>query len=385
MKIRKFSWWPWTPYSSGDAARNGKKDGQHGIPDEEEQTYPAYIMQLKQVGEENIERLSQQWKRRDAVLLAEYCKAATTLTDLQKALEKAEQEAAQAREEGRRAQAEHTKHFHVTPTWYYVMIGAIFLLEVPLNSVVFQLFGDSKTFTLLTSIGLGIVLPLCAHFLGGLLRHGFWRAGKWATETLLILALFFTAVGSLAGIAYLRERFFAGSGVQELLGVQMDYTIVTLIFFAINLLIFAVATVAAYVSHDPLAKQHWQDLRTANKLRRNAEKKVSLTERRLQETQARQQEIRAERQKSFEHTRHEIDELRNIIQRLMSVYAMHNQRHRGSTKKPACLEKYPPINTRDPLLDPHTENAQLEWECSSQLATVPADVPQQFSIPEEVA
>lgn len=385
MKVSKFSWWPWTPYSSGDAARNGKIDGQHGIPEDDQQTYPAYVMQLKQVGEENIERLSQIWKRRDAILLAEYCKATGSITELQKALSKAEQEASQAKEEGRQAQEEYTKYFHVTPFWYRVMMYAIALLEIPLNSVVFQLFGEGNIFTWLTAIGLAIVLPLCAHFLGGLLRHGFLRAGKWATETLLIIALFLTAIGSLAGIAYLREKFFEGSGVQKLLGLSMDYTTVTLIFFAINLLIFAVATVAAYVSHDPLAMQHWRELTTAHKLRRNAEKKVKLTEGRLQQTQARRQEIRAERQKSFEHTRHEIDELRNIVQRLMSVYDQHNQRHRGSTKKPACLETYPPINTRDPLLDPHTENPQLEWECSGQLAAASADVSQQLSIPEEVA
>lgn len=373
---RYFTWWPLARYSHWDAVRNGRKDGSLGIPDENQEKQPAYILQLKQLCEENIERTSLKWKRRDAVLLAEFCKAKTTIENLKEDLGHAEAEALKAREDGRTAQEEYSKHFHVSPFWYRMMIGAIAILEVPLNSVVFQLFGEQQAFTLLTSIGLGIVLPLCAHFIGGLLRHGFLRAGKLAVETWLIIILVFVAIGSLGGIAYLREKFFEGSGVQKLLGLNMDYTTVTLIFFVINLLIFAVATVAAYVSHDPVASQFHIELKTARKLRRNAEKKVKLLEQRLQQAQAREHEIRSLRQKSFEETRHEIDELRNIVQRLISVYEQANQQHRGSTKKPVSFEHYPEINTRDPRLDPRKDGT-LDWDCqnfvSLKLATADAE------------
>jgi hypothetical protein len=361
------SWRPFARYSHWDAARNGKKDGQHKIPEENQEKQPAYILQLKQLGEENIERISQQWKRRDSVLLAEYCKAKSSIEQLRQTLEKAEEEARVAREDERKARDEYTKHFHVTPFWYLVMIIAIAVLEVPLNSIIFQLFGEAKLLTLLMSVGIGVMLPTCAHFVGGLLRHGFLRGGKVATETWLIVVLCLVAVGSLAGIAYLREKFFEGSDMQKLLGIQMDVTTVTLIFFVINLLIFAVAVVAAYVAHDPIATKDLLNLRAAAKLRRNAEKRINLTEDRLQQTQAKFHELASERQKAFEHTRHEIDEIRNIVQRLFSVYEQHNQRHRGSTKKPLCFEHYPEIKTSDPRLDPRTADAQLSWDCLAQL------------------
>ena len=357
------SWWSWARYSSWGATRNGKKDGQHGIPEEDQQKQPAYVLQLKQVGEENIERLAQSWKRRDGIYMADYCKAKSNDEELRRSLSKAEQEALKAREDERSAQEEYIKHFHVKPFWYWVMIGAIAVLEVPLNSIVFQLFGEAQLLTICMSIGIGIMLPLCAHLAGGLLRHGFLRAGKLATETWMISGLFLAAIGSLAGIAYLREKFFESSGVQKLLGLSMDSTTVTLIFFIINLLIFIVATVAAYIAHDPVATQHLLELKAAARLRRNAEKKVKLTEERLQHIQAELHEVASRRQKAFEQTRHEIDEIRNIIQRLISVYEQHNQRYRGSTKKPVCFEHYPEINTRDPRLDPHNVSAQLEWDC----------------------
>jgi TolA-binding protein len=147
----------------------------------------------------------------------------------------------------------------------------------------------------------------------------------------------------------------------------MDYTTVTLIFFVINLLIFVVATVAAYVAHDPVATQQLLELKAAGRLRRNAEKKVKLTEERLQQMQSKLHEVTSQRQKTFEQTRHEIDEIRKIVHRLISVYEQHNQRYRGSTKNPVCFEHYPQINTRDQRLDPHNENAQLEWEGQKQL------------------
>jgi hypothetical protein len=363
------SWWPLARYSHWDAARNGKRDGQHGIPEDDQQKQPAYILQLKQLGEENIERLAQSWKKRDSIFLADYCKAKSEVEELGRSLQKAEQEALKAKDEERRLREEYSKHFHVTPFWYRVMIGAIAVLEVPLNSIVFQLFGEAQLLTILMSIGIGIMLPLCAHLVGGLLRHGFLRTGKIATETWIIVTLVLAAIGTLAGIAYLREKFFEGSGVQKLLGLSMDYTTVTLIFFVINLLIFVVATAAAYVAHDPIATIHLLELKAARKLRRNAEKKVKLTEERLQQTQAELHEVGARRQKTFEQTRHEVDEIRNIVQRLISVYEQHNQRHRGSAKKPLCFEHYPEINTRDPLLDPHNGAAHLEWECQNLPAT----------------
>lgn len=373
------SWWPFARYSSWDAARNGKRDGMHGIPEEAQEKQPAYVLQLKQVGEENIERLSQQWKKRDAVFLADYCKAKSTLESLRPLLTRAEHESRSAKEAERTAREEYVKHFHVTPFWYRLMFVSIMILEVPLNSIVFQLFGEAQLLTILMSIGIGIILPLCAHFVGGLLRHGFLRAGKFATESWLIISLCLTAVGSLAGIAYLREQFFESTGVQQLLGLTMDYTTVTMIFFAINLLIFMVATVAAYVAHDPTATRHLQDIKAAAKLLKNEENKVRLAEARIQQTQANLHEIASQRQKAFEHTRHEIDEIRNIIQRLISVYEQHNQRHRGSTRKPLCFEHYPEINTRDFHLDPQNSDAVLNWDCRAvfegAIVSLPSTLP----------
>src|SRR5438093_11346335 len=106
-------WFPFTRYSTWGAARNGAKDGRHGIPEENQEKQPAYILQLKQVGEENIERICQKWKNNDGVLLADYCKAKSSLEELHKALARAQQEAQEAKTAEEQARQEYVKHLHM--------------------------------------------------------------------------------------------------------------------------------------------------------------------------------------------------------------------------------------------------------------------------------
>jgi hypothetical protein len=358
--LGRLSWLPWARYSHWDAARNGKVDGVKGIPTFDQQLQTAYIMQLKQVAEENIARLAQNWRRQDQKLLADFCKAKRETEVISAWLNKAEEEAANAANDERSAQEEYIKHFHLTPFWYRALLIGIGIVELPMNTVVFQLFGEAQLFNVITSLGLGLVLPTCAHFTGGFLKQGFFKGGSFSTHTTLIIALIGVALGSLAGIAYVREKFFESSDVQQVLGIQLDYTAVTLIFFLINLLIFVVATVAAYVTHDPDASRHWHDRQTARKLLKNARKRVRLLEERQQEAQAWLYDVAARRNNAFEHTKDEAKEMRDITQKLISVYQTHNVRRRSSPQMPVSFTKYPPIDV--PVdIDPGT--AKLQWEC----------------------
>lgn len=357
------SWWPFARYSHWDASRNGKADGRRSIPESNQELQPSYIMEIKQFGEENIKRLAQDWKKQDTRLLADYCATKQSSETLSEQLNKAEDEVREARGDEENAREEYVKHFHLTSFWYWVLLLAIAVVEVPLNTVVFQLFGEKELFTIMTALGLAIVLPVCAHFVGGMLKQGFLKDGKFTTHTLGIILLNVAAIGSLAGVAYIREKYFEGSGVQQLLGVSIDFTTITVIFFMINLLIYLVAAVGSYIAHDPLATKYRLELRAAKNLLKNAKNKVNLLEQRKQQTQERLHSIAAMREKSFESTQHEAKEICDIAQKLMSHYHTHNMRQRSSPSMPECFKKYPPIDIPEDI----NPEAQLTWGCKGVL------------------
>ena len=337
----------------------------------EQDEQPPFIMQLKNVGAEEVTRLAQDWKLRDEKFLAQYCMTAQEIETLREYLTKARDDLKIAEQDEEESFEEYVKHFHFAGIGYWIFIIVIAVLEVPLNSVVFQLFGEDRLFTLLTALSLAIILPFCAHFLGGFLKQGFRRDGRFTTHSVLIVAMIVIPLVVLGGVSYLRERFFEGSEVQELLNLKMDPTTVTITFFAINLLIFLIATVASYVAHDPVATKYSHDLRDARKLKKNAQKRIKLYENRLEELLERQKEIAATRRKRFRYVQNKAEERREVAQVLMSKYHTYNLRVRDTDgQMPKCFKKFPPIDV-PPAIEPGTDTmsrAELTWNCEEILS-----------------
>ena len=361
---------PFFRYTHWDAARNGKKDGKLGIPHIDQKEQPPYIMQLKNVSAEIITRLAQNWKREDERFLAQYCMTAQEIETIKTYLAKSREDSRDAEQDEEDSFEEYVKHFHFAGVWYWAFVIGIALLEVPLNSVVFQIFGEDKTFTLLTALGLAIILPFCAHFLGGFLKQGFLREGRFTTHSVFIVAMVFVPLIVLGGVSYLRERFFEGTGVEKLLNLELDSFTVTVTFFAINLLIFLIATVASYVAHDPVATKYSHDLRDARKLKKNSKKSIRLYEKRLEELRERKKEISATRRKRFRYVQNKAEEKREIAQVLMSKYHTYNLRQRdANSEMPECFKHFPPIDV-PPAIEPGTDSeprSNLTWNCEEVL------------------
>jgi hypothetical protein len=355
-------------YSSWSAALNGRIDGQKGIPDCNQTLQPPYIMQLKNSAEGAIDRLRQEWEKRDARLLAAFCQAKQRVEAFTHALEKAERDFQKARADEQRARDEHIKHFDMPPFSYWAVLFFVSLAEFYLNSVVFRLFGDKEWVTFLVSLGIGIIFPLCAHLLGGMLAHGILKDGRFSTRTVKIILLILIPLASVAAIAVLREKFFEASGVQDVLKIQMEYSTVTAVFFILNLLIYFGMTAAAFVSHDPTNVKYRTDLRIAMRLRKNAEHRIKINEHGRERALHQQQEIEALRLKEFERAKNETKEWRDTAQRLMSVYHAHNMRARsdGATM-PECFKKYPPIDVPKEIEpgNDYLSPGQLSWDCAS--------------------
>jgi len=361
---------PFFRYTHWDAARNGCSDGKKSIPLIDQDEQPPYIMQLKNVGAEEITRLAQDWKRQDEKFLAQYCMTKQETETLREYLKKAKEDLEIASKDEEETYEEYVKHFHFAEMWYWIFVFGVAIFEFPLNSVVFQLFGENKIFTYLTAASLAVILPFCAHFLGGFLKQGFLREGRFSAHTVLTILMVVIPLTVLGGVAYLREKFFEGSGVQELLNLKMDETTVTITFFAINLLIFLVATVASYVAHDPVAVKYRHDLKDARKLKKSAIKRIKIYEHRLEENLERQKEISATRRKRFRFVQNRAEERREAAQVLMSKYHTYNLRVRDTNgQMPKCFKKFPPIDV-PPAIEPGTDTeprAELAWNCEEVL------------------
>jgi hypothetical protein len=317
-------------------------------------------MELKEVGEEIITQRASSWEDRDAELLAEYCMALKERQRLHLLLKDATGDAERSTTDRAASRAQYQKYLHVAPWLYFGILAFIGLAEFPLNSVVFQLFGEAQTYTLIASLSLGLTIPFGAHFLGGMLRHGFMDNGRWSIHTTLIVLLTLVSVGVIVSIAYFREKFFEGSGVGSLLGIEMDPTAVTLAFVSINLLLFVVATVAAYVEHNPQANTWRSKMVDANKLYRTSTRRVRIVERLQARNEDRLSTAESEREKAFLAAMHEIKEIRDWMQRIMSVYRTHNLRTRSEPTMPVSFCRFPPIDC--PVnLDP--TQATLNWDC----------------------
>lgn len=363
-----WTWNPWNDYSQWGAKRQGKRDGSKGIPKQDQALNPPYIMALKQVGEQAITQLAQGWENRDRKLLAEYCKAMKEAQRLVTLEKKSRKDFEASSGDRLAAREEYIKHFHISPWAYLILLSLISVAEFFFNTVVFQLFGENKMATMLTALGIALSFPVLAHALGGWLRHGFLIAGKFGVHTALILLDIFVVVSGLIAIAYVREKFLEGQGIDKMLGIQMDPTVVTVVFIVCNLVLFVASAILSYIEHNPDANQYRLRLQDAEKLYRSSQRRLKELEILDARNQDRRATIKAERGKLFNHAQHEAKEWRDNTQMVMSVYRMENLRVRDEATMPECFNSFPPIDV-PAALDPN--NGTLDWDCSKFLDLQP--------------
>lgn len=354
---KTLSIFPWVRYSQRHAAKVGRVDGSKGIPEQDEKLHSMYEMQLKQVCEENVKRLAQAWQHADSRLLSAYLRAKAEFEAFTRRLAEALAQAAGAESSLQAAKDGCGGHMHFPHMTYWALILFISLVEVPLNAIVFDLFGESKILTYVMSLGLAVVLPVCAHFLGGFTRLGIFKEGYISSRLVLALLSASLATSTLAGIAYFRMKFFEASGVQKVLGVSLDPGTVSLIFFSMNLIIIVLATVASYVAHDRDAERCREKQKEAAKKLSRFQKESERLKKWAHAAELRLDEAYAKRCRLFDRLKHEAEEYKDITQKLISIYREHNLRSRQNASLPASFTDYAP-------LDMLTEAVALTWDAS---------------------
>ncbi len=133
------------------------------------------------------------------------------------------------------------------PHWLYVILAiTIFAGEVPLNALVFQIFGENQVMTWIMAVVVGLAVPLSAHFIGIKFREhadGF----SWANAIKGAICLAVIA-SALYGLARMRQTYLGE--FKESLGLTDALVSSSFMFFWLNLAVLAAATFISYLSHD---------------------------------------------------------------------------------------------------------------------------------------
>jgi hypothetical protein len=335
------------------------------IPPPDADEFADYEMELKNLADENIRRIVAAWAREDRTLSREYCQALSEFEASKREAEPAQTAYELAVRDHREATEEMGKHYgtiQLSPYIYMIIMGIIIVGEVPLNAVVFRIFGEAEVMTYVISLVIAVGLPFGAHALGMLLRKEPFKQGVLNTESIFtIFAMVIPLLGIMA-VAYVRQKYFESPTVQAASGIRADPAAVTLVFVIINLLIFTVAALASYLTHNPVVDNWRKKLRLATG-------DLKIKQRRFAEVQERQgrmlnwlEKAKAERQNKFEEKKRQAEEMRDFVHRMINIYRGANLLTRQNTARPKKWHKgYPEIGVNPPFYE-----QALDWSCHTR-------------------
>ena len=235
------------------------------------------------------------------------------------------------------------EHMHTVPKVYWALFIFLAISEFPMNSIVFDILGEAKWLTYLLAAGLCVVIPLSAPYMGIVLKRE--SPLKHARAALIAAVLFIAVALVLIGLAYLRERFVAGSGVAELLGIKMDARMVTIVFLSINLLVFVVASFASHMTHidvtdEQIKKYHItrRELKEAEDLIESQGSDLESLKRAQDKVEEKISTLAVTREKVFNQYCEVAEAQRDTCQWLINVYRTMNMRVRESQEVPECFK-----------------------------------------------
>ena len=233
-----------------------------------------------------------------------------------------------------------------------------------MNSIVFDILGEVEWLTYLLAVGLCVIIPLSAHFMGiNLRRESPLESPKAALKAVSFLL---TVLAVLIAIAYLRERFVAGSESAEILGIEMDPRMVTIVFLSINILIFVVATIASYMAHLDVTDAQLRDSditqREMSDVEDDFNKKASIIarlERRRDQVEELKTRLHVKRDKLFGRHKERAETQRELADWLIRVYRHSNLRVRSKPDLPLSFKS-------EPELDISPFDVELNIECGQE-------------------
>jgi hypothetical protein len=261
-------------YSNKKIAAKGRQDGSNGIPALDDMGPTPYEDELLQVNRQMaskvVEDCKTQLEKIDGEIsaakqrLAVFDEDANQTTDLKHIDDEYEAEVEQCKSspliEHAQKEVDYTErafsNVHArlnrmpiiyVPHWAYMLLAFLIgISEVPLNALVFKIFGEAQIMTWIMSAIIGLFVPIAAHFVGIKFREhgeGFsWpNAIKGVVVLIVVIAAFFV-------LALMRQQYL--DLVKEDIGIDQRIVDVSFNFFWINLAVYISAVLIAYLSHD---------------------------------------------------------------------------------------------------------------------------------------
>jgi hypothetical protein len=351
-----------------EARKIGSRDGKKGFPGRDHAEVPqvnAYIDEAEDV----IGTISYDWHDRNKVLLGEWCRRLPLIAALESQVAALSSRVAQAdkRVEAKRVlhEKELAKARSAKPGTrsligrvpYIIGLAAVFAVDVPLNAVVFQIFGESEVVTWALAVLLGILVVPGAHLLGMQIRGGF--PDRFITAATIVLPF-----GLIIAVATLRTIYVGSedAGLSGALGF--------LVFFLFNLAVFGSAIFLSYLRHDPYEQQieaAAAELKKAAKQLEGEREAFAEAQMALGRLQADAAQIRAWGEEELHRSRNLAHSYRNHFESLVGQYVGGNQAERP-TEVIRALEE---AGRWKATLPPDLEG-DLDWSCTDAVTRTPA-------------
>ena len=239
---------------------------------------------------------------------------------------------------------------HVSPgrMVYVLLMALLMVLEFPLNAAVFEVFGKSTAETWIFAAAPSVFVPILAHFMGQALKQGLRKRTP--------LVMFLISAGILMGLlsvqAYVRQKYFSGSGYQQVMGFTLNSTAVTMIFLFLDLII---AMVSLWLSYSASPSEPAAYIKT-RKMIKNAKKAHGKAKRLLAEAekghltcQMALEKAEAARKHAFARTMNKAERIKNCWANHIYYYRHINMQNRRDSLRPACFAMEPEFEVPESL------------------------------------
>jgi hypothetical protein len=349
-----------------EARALGTEHGRKGLPGPD-QPEALQASAYSDKAEQILAQISREWHHVNSELRGHWCRLRHLHAERQKQVPAAETAVRKAQAkvdakdrlyEKQRAAARSarpgTRH-RIGRISYTIGLIAVFLVDVPLNAAVFQIFGENQLATWALAALLGILVVPAAHVLGTQIRNSFPDRVITAAATVVPLVL-------ILAIAIIRTKYLEENNV------DVGGALGVFLFLAFNLAVFASAVFLSYLRHDPY-EQALEEAAAELKEARGelAVKEAALTrlQNELAAIRAKAAEIHAWGEEELQKAKDWAASERNFYEQLIDEYLTANQAARERPQDViAAIER---SMRKKPTIPPDlAADATLRWTCDGE-------------------
>jgi len=301
-----------------------------------------YEKELKEAGGTEIQKLSSRWESLDHKLKPRYAQLQAKIRNL-KALFRVKNDEVCA---SKNKHDEALRKLNKLPSpdlskfWMNFWLVIIGVAEIPLNGLVFQLFGEGKLLTYLMAGMLCVGIPLVAHWIGQTLHQDSNTKIDWLILSAISIMLF----ALLFVVGLVRAKYLATLLTQVPIGINIHPSTATIIFFILNFSFFVIACIVSYSGSHPqhtIYNTRLNRVRDCFSILGKLNHKVNTISHDLSEAQEELAKERFEREKKWKWYHSKANEFKDLVRFYIASYRKANMEERISAAVPECFNNSP--------------------------------------------